>query len=420
MLERIFTGSIEHRRASFGRVVDENGETVDSCNVVFFAAPNSYTGEDVAEISVHGSYAVAVRLIKLITDTGLAVPAEPGEFTKRAFLNGKMDLSQAEAVMDIINSTAERQRMAAARQLEGRVSSVVASLYERIKAVCTVMAAAMDDESGEIVLDGSAAVNEIFGIEEDISELAEGGMRAKVLREGARIAIIGSPNVGKSSLLNALIKRERAIVTDIPGTTRDTVEEAASIEGIPVIFIDTAGIRESFDAVERIGIDRSKRELSEADLVLLLIDGSRRLIKDDERLIELTSNSKPGKTIAVITKSDLEQEVFKNEDGSFSGFPAACVSSITGDGLTALRSMIADLLAPSELEPAVTNIRHINALSEAAERLKAAASLIRDDCEDAAFLELSDAMGQLASVTGRDDPSEDLIDSVFSSFCVGK
>lgn len=418
ILRSIFTGSIINRRVSYGRILDENGETLDTCTAVLFESPNSYTGEDVVEISVHGSYAVASRLMELIASTGLARPANPGEFTKRAYLNGKMDLAQAEAVMDLISSTAERQRRAAAQQLEGRLSSVILSLYERIKLCCAELSAAMDDDTDEITLDTESLSNRLNGIGSELKELVNGGMRAKVLREGARIAIIGSPNVGKSSLLNALIRYERSIVTPIPGTTRDTVEESASIKGLPVVFIDTAGIRDTDDTVERLGIERSLREEENADLILLLVDGSRGIGPEDRSIIEGLND--PGKTIAVITKSDLPQCVYKDEDGKIMGLSAMNVSSVTGDGLTALTERIAEILSPTERESAVTNTRHIDLIARAARHTGTAAEKISERDTDIAYFELREAMDRLASVIGREDPSEELVDAIFSSFCVGK
>ena len=423
ILESLFEGRIEHRRASYGRVKDENGETVDTCTAVFFAAPNSYTGEDMAEISIHGSYAVARRLSELIAGTGLARPAEPGEFTKRAYLNGKLDLAEAEAVMDIISSTAERQRRAAARQLEGRLSDEIDRLYERTKLSLSELFAAEDDDTDEIGFDREEAIVKINAIKGDISALVEGGMKARVLREGARIAIIGSPNAGKSSLLNALIKRERSIVTDIPGTTRDTVEEAASIEGVPVVFIDTAGIRETDDAVERMGIDRSLKELENADLVLLVIDAAKPLSAEDEALIEAVrgaENAEGRKTLAVLTKSDLEHVISPDAEGALCGLPALRVSSLTGEGLAALCSEAVNVLVPNELEPAVTNTRHISALEEAGKRLAAAAEELYISLPDAAAEELRAAMELLGSITGRDDTSEELAEAIFAGFCLGK
>ena len=417
VLSRVFTGRIEPRRVSCGRVIDENGETVDTCTAVFYAAPSSYTGEDMAEIFVHGSYAVAARLMELIENTGLAGRAEPGEFTKRAYLNGKLDLAQAEAVMDVISSSAERSRRAAAAQLEGRLSAVIRALYERAKLLCAQLANAMDDDTGEAELDIGAFACAIRDLGAETNRLAEEGMRSRILREGARVAIIGSPNVGKSSLLNALIMRERSIVTAIPGTTRDTVEENASIEGIPVVFVDTAGIREAEDEVEKIGVERARRESREADLVLWLADGTRALNDEDEAIFR----SVEGKNmIAVITKADLETVIAPDEEGRFLDHAAAAVSSLTGEGLGALKKAIAAALLPGDgaSDALVTNARHVSALIRASEHLSEAEDSIR--IPDAAYYELRSAMDCLASILGVDDPTEELVDSIFANFCMGK
>lgn len=418
VLSSVFTGKIEHGRIAFGRIADENKETVDEVMAVFFKAPHSYTGEDMAEIYCHGSYAVVQKLSSLILSAGLAVPAEAGEFTRRAYLNGKLDLVEAEAVMDLISSTAERSRRAAVSQLSGRLSAVIASFYERIKLLTAELANYMDDDSGEVVLDRSDFSLKTKGICREIFSLCESGMRARVLREGARLAIIGSPNAGKSSLLNALIMRDRSIVTPIPGTTRDTVEESLSVEGIPVVLVDTAGIRDPSDEVERLGIGRSLAAADEADLILMLFDGTR---EPDGGDMSILGRIDRFKALAVITKSDLDCAVFPDENDCFCGLKAVRISSVTGDGLGTLRRAIANELLPADGdEPMITNIRHISALRSAAEHLNAASALILDDDTDAAFFELKEAMDFIAGITGVSDPGEELIDSVFSRFCIGK
>ena len=427
LLGRLFQGRAEHRRASFGRIVDEKGETVDTCTVTCFDSPHSYTGEDTAEIALHGSLAVVRRVSELIAGTGLARPAEPGEFTKRAYLNGKMDLAQAEAVMDLIASSAERSRRAAAMQLEGRLSAVIGSLYARTKAACAMTAAYMDDESGEMDSAPEEIGRRIEGLNAEIAALIKGGMRSRVLREGARAAIIGSPNVGKSSLLNALLLRERAIVTDIPGTTRDTLEEPASIEGVPVVFVDTAGIRETEDEVEKIGVQRAGRELENADIVLLVIDSSRDINESDAAIIKRAAEKCGQKTLAVLTKSDLAPVVLPGADGRFEfdnggetiSLPAVRISAVTGEGLDALRAAAAAMIAPTESETTVTNGRHIAALERANACLSSAAEELYA-LPDAAYQNIREAMELLGSIVGRADTAEELVDEIFASFCMGK
>ena len=417
-LSSVFTGKIEHGRIFHGRIVDESGGTVDEAMAVFFAGPRSYTGEDMAEIYCHGSYAVVQRLTELLSASGLAVPAEAGEFTKRAYLNGKMDLIEAEAVMDLVSSSAERSRRAAVLQLSGRLSAVIGSFYDRVKLSAAELANFMDDDSGEIELhehDFSLKLKEIFN---EITLLADSGMRLRILRDGAKLAIIGSPNVGKSSLLNALIMRDRAIVTPIPGTTRDTVEESLSVEGIPVVLVDTAGIRESSDAVERIGISRSLAAADEADLILMLFDGTREPDGGDMSILERICGRK---AIAVLTKADLENVISPDGKGLFLGFRAVRTSAVTGEGLSGLRKAIASELLPSDCDdPIITNTRHIAALRSSASSLSAASGLILSGDFDAAFFELREAMDGLAGILGVGDPSEELIDSVFKEFCIGK
>lgn len=422
----VFEGRAEHRRASYGRIADEAGETVDTAVLTYFAAPDSYTGEDVAEISFHGSPAAARRITELLTGTGLASPAQPGEFTKRAYLNGKMDLAQAEAVMDMISASAERSRKAAAMQLEGRLSGVVSGLYSETKAACAALAAYMDDDTDAIEGAAEGVEESILGIKERIGALISGGMKARILREGARAAIIGSPNVGKSSLLNALILRERAIVTPIPGTTRDTLEEAASIDGAPVLFIDTAGIRETEDAVESIGVARARRELEAADVILLAVDGSRKVRCDELELIRETLGAHAKNTIAVLTKSDLERVVLPEEgklarELSYGAeIPAVQVSAVTGDGLEELKALIAGLIVPSESETLVTDSRHIAALKKAEDGLSEALLRLEEGLPDAAFEDLRAAMEATGSVIGVGDAAEELVDEIFSHFCIGK
>ncbi|MCR5611767.1 MAG: tRNA uridine-5-carboxymethylaminomethyl(34) synthesis GTPase MnmE [Clostridiales bacterium] len=419
-LETVFTGRIEPRRISYGSVTDPDGSKIDSCCAVFFEAPASYTGEDMAEIYCHGSRAVAVRLTERLMSVGFLRPAEAGEFTKRAYLSGKMDLAQAEAVMDLIYARAERSRKAALGQLEGRLSAVISDLYSRAKIALAELANYLEDDTDEVSLDAPALKNRIEELGSGIRSLAANGMRSRILRDGARVAIIGSPNVGKSSLLNALLLRERAIVTPVPGTTRDTLEEDLAIDGIPVVLVDTAGICETPDTVESMGVARSRREAEDADLVLWLADGTRELSDGDREILGSLSGKR---TVAVITKADLDSVFFPDDNGTFCSFPAVRTSAVTGEGLTALKKLVADNLLPGGTDGAedlITNSRHISALEGAADSLSDAADALTAGNFDGAFFSLHEAMESLASILGKDDPTEDLVDSIFADFCMGK
>ena len=328
--------------------------------------------------------------------------------------------------MDLISASAERSRRAAAMQLEGRLSALVRGLYEEVKSALAQLAAYLDDDSAEPEYGDSGIAEAICDVLERIRVLVSGGLKARVLREGARIAIIGSPNVGKSSLLNALILRERAIVTPVPGTTRDTLEEPASIDGVPVLFIDTAGIRETRDEVEAIGVSRAKRELEAADVILLAIDGSRSVTAEELALIRETLEKYGKNSIAVLTKADLEH-VNAPEGGKLgtglccgTDVDAVAVSAFTGEGLDGLKRLIAERIVPAENETAVTNARHIAALEAAECSLLDASGRMEEGLPDAAFEDLRDAMDALASITGAEDMNEDLVNEVFSRFCIGK
>ncbi|MBO4385330.1 MAG: tRNA uridine-5-carboxymethylaminomethyl(34) synthesis GTPase MnmE [Clostridia bacterium] len=419
-LETVFTGRIEPRRISYGTVTDADGSAIDSCCAVFFEAPASYTGEDMAEIYCHGSRAVAAKLSERLAAAEFLRLAEAGEFTKRAYLNGKMDLARAEAVMDLVSAGAERSRKAALDQLEGRLSAVITGLYLRAKSLLAELANYLEDDTGEAAFDPAASMTAADELASETETLAENGMRSRILREGARVAIIGSPNVGKSSLLNALLLRERAIVTPIPGTTRDTLEESLSVEGIPVVLVDTAGIRETPDAVESMGVARSRREATEADLVLWIVDGSRGLEPADREILSSISGKR---TVAVVAKSDLENVILLDGDGTFCSFPAVRTSAVTGDGIAELKRLIAETLLPGADEGAenlVTNLRHVTALERAESALDAAKSALGARDFDAAFFSYKNAMDAFASILGRDDPAEELVESIFRDFCMGK
>lgn len=404
------SGKIIPRAIKFGRLT-ENREAFDEAMACFFQAPVSYTGEDMAELYIHGSQAVARHALKLLSSLGLR-PAEPGEFTKRAFLNGKLALSEAEAVMDVINATTERGAKSALEQLEGSVGRAVGQAEEDLLDLIAGVDAALDypEELEEDTL--SAAPAQIEGVIHMLDALIASGEKGKFLREGAKIAILGRPNAGKSSLFNALLGYERAIVTPVPGTTRDTLEETFSIEGVPVRLIDTAGLREAADEAERIGVARAKGEGQRADALVLAFDAAAELTEEDLALIKETEN-RP--RVAALCKGDLPA-VTDAGDLQKRGIETIVVSSLMGEGLEALLRALAAHLAPEGESALVTNARHIDALLRARNALASVDFSVGADC--AAVL-LHEALSALGEITGRDVAS-DVIQRIFERFCVGK
>jgi tRNA modification GTPase len=398
------------REMKFGRIMDGN-DAVDEAMACFFKAPASYTGEDMAELYLHGGQAVARRTLALLSAKGLR-PAEPGEFTRRAFLNGKLSLSRAEAVMDMINAVTERGAKSALEQLEGSVGRAVGALEEELLDLLAGVDAALDypDELEEDTLSGvPQAVAEIIC---RLDALIASGAKGRFLREGATVAILGAPNAGKSSLFNAMLGRERAIVTPMPGTTRDTLEEALSIEGVPVRLVDTAGLREAADEAERIGVARAEHAAAGADVLVLAFDAAARLTEGDEALIEATKE-KP--RVAALCKGDLPA-VLRADALNARGIETISVSSVTGEGLALLRRAIAERLIPEGESALVTNARHVDALLRARSFL---AQIAPEDGADCAAVLLHTALAALGEITGR-DVREDVIGRIFEKFCVGK
>ena len=400
MLDRDVTKS--PRMLRFVHMLD--GEKVlDDGMACFLPGKGTYTGEDMLELSCHGGSRTVARILERLSKTG-ARPAAPGEFTKRAFLNGKMDLSEAEAVMDVVSARAEESLRAALDQLHGRLSERITAIEELLLDSLSAIDAAVDypDEVEEDV--SSALPESLTSARREIDALIAEGRQGRVLREGVYVALVGRPNVGKSSLLNALIGTDRAIVTDLPGTTRDTLDEETSFFGVPVRLVDTAGIRESGDVVERIGIDRAKAALDRADVAVLLLDGTQALTEEDEQLLSLTE----GRTRLILrSKGDLLQ-------GSDT-FGELTVSAKTGAGLDELKRRIVALSGARE-GAVLTNERHIKALESARDALQHAGTareltLVATDVRD--------ALHHLGAITGR-DVDADVLDRIFARFCVGK
>lgn len=389
----------------FVRVQDDK-ESIDDAMAVYFSAPASYTGEDMVEIDCHGGHQTVQRILGLLSGLGFR-PAEGGEFTRRAFLNGKMDLAQAEAVMDIITADAEQSRKAALNQLHGSVSRAIHDVEDVLLDALSGIDAAIDypEEAEE---DCIARLPEQLGAGRSKAErLLADGRRGRVLRDGLRVVILGRPNTGKSSLMNALAGFERAIVTDIAGTTRDVLDERLSFDGVPVRLIDTAGIREATDRAEQIGVDRALDEMRRADVQLVLLDGSAPLTTEDETLIETTENGIP--RILVVNKCDLPRQT------DYAG--AISISAKTGQGLEELKREVLRLAAPQDADcNAITNERHLHALEQACAALCSAEQAEELDCK---ATDIRAALQALGSITGTDVDAT-VIDRIFERFCVGK
>ncbi|MEN6419738.1 MAG: tRNA uridine-5-carboxymethylaminomethyl(34) synthesis GTPase MnmE [Clostridiaceae bacterium] len=387
--------------------LQQNGELIDECMAVFLPAPGTYTGEDMAELNCHGGMQTIQRSLAALGSLGFR-PAEAGEFTKRAFLNGKMDLSAAEAVMDVINADAEQSLKAALLQLQG-------SVRREIEAVESLLLDALSGIDAAIDYPDEAEADTLLALPESLEQakrrvetLIAESRRGRVLRDGLRVAIVGRPNVGKSSLMNALLGTDRAIVTAEAGTTRDLIDEKTSFQGVPVRLIDTAGIREADNEAERIGVDRAREAIQTADVVCAVLDASVPLSAEDETLLRETG----GVTrLVLLNKSDLAQ------NGISSAPESVRVSAKTGEGLDELKTAILRLAAPERGDGAyITNERHIRALERALESLNDATCAAELDC---AATDVKNALHYLGSITGTDVDAS-VLDRIFERFCVGK
>ncbi len=406
------------RKMHYAKIFEnENSKIqIDEALICYMKAPHTYTGEDVVEIQCHGSSASLKKILSCCLDSG-AIMAEPGEFTKRAFLNGRLDLSQAEAVIDLIKAKTTRSLGAANKQLAGELSKQVDRIRNEIKELLINLTVNMDypDEDIEEITYKNIE-NSLSQINDELLELLKQGNEGKILREGLGIAIIGKPNVGKSSLMNIFMGEERSIVTSIAGTTRDTIEETAQIRGIPVRLTDTAGIHESNDIVEKIGIEKSKEAFEKADLVLLVLDGSEKLSAEDKELIKAAKNTD---TIILINKTDLDKKIKVDTD-----LKIIETSFKTGKGLEELKDEIEKFISGSVAEkredPSLSNIRHINLVKKAQEEILQGLNITKEK-EPIDFIEINAnaAFQYLGEITG-DTASGEIIDEIFSRFCLGK
>ena len=402
------------RHATFAKLDVASGisRTGDQVVVTFFPAPSSYTGENVAEVSAHGSPVVLSAILRRAIDAGARL-AEPGEFTLRAFLNGKVDLVQAEAVADLIDAVTPLQARAAFDQLEGTLTGAIGRIEGDLFDVIAKLEASLDfPDEGYHFVGAAEARTALASVTERIEELLAQSARGRLVREGAQVAIVGAPNVGKSSLFNALLNANRAIVTAIPGTTRDILTERADIGGLSLALIDTAGVRETADVVEQQGVSRTRETLRVADLVLVVLDRSREMTAEDRGILAETESQA---RIVVLNKSDLPAVI--SEAG-------VAISARTGAGLDGLIAAIASELtsdgSDQRDQPAVTNVRHAVLLERARAALLSATGALADEVsEEFPLLDLQEAGHALQEITGR-RTSDDLLHHIFATFCIGK
>ena len=412
--------NVKSHTINYGHIVD-NDKVIDEVLVSVMNGPHSYTGEDVVEINCHGGMIVIRKILEIVLKNG-ARTAEPGEFTKRAFLNGRMDLSQAEAVMDVINAKNEFALSSSIEQLNGRVSEKIKSLRKKIIYNIAFIESALDDPE-HISIDGysdklSKILEEVNG---ELSRLINNFDNGIIVKEGVKTVILGKPNAGKSSLLNLLLGEERAIVTDIEGTTRDTLEESINLNGVFLNLIDTAGIRDSEDVVEQIGVNKAKELAEKSDLVIFVADASKELDENDKEIINLIKDKQ---AIVLLNKSDLGTIINEKNVSEFDNKPVITFSAKTGDGLDELENKIRDLFYEGKVkyndELYITNARQKESLINAKNSIEEVIKSVENDMpEDFYSIDLMDAYTYLGQIIG-ESVEDDLVNEIFSKFCMGK
>ena len=400
----------------------ENNEIIDEVLVSYFKAPKSYTTENMCEINTHGGNVVIRKILELCLKNGANL-AEPGEFTKRAFLNGRIDLLQAESVIDVINAKSEKEAKTGIKQLEGVLSKKIKEIKQEILDVMVNVDVSIDYPEYDVEDVTNSQISEMLeSVQKKLETLEKSFDNGKLIKEGIKTAIIGKPNAGKSSLLNAILKEDRAIVTEYEGTTRDTIEEFVNIDGVPLKLIDTAGIRDAKDEVEKIGIKKSKEIANDADLVIAIFDSSKELTKEDIEILNIIKNKK---SIVLLNKADLNS-VLNENDERFKKITENVlkISALNGEGLEKLYALISKMFSLEEInvdnDVIITNLRHKNLISKAIENVKKAKNTVEENMPiDIIAIFIKDILEDLGNITG-EIVTDDIINEIFSKFCLGK
>ena len=426
--DNIFKGNTTLKDANshtvhYGHIFDyEQDKVIDEVIAIVMKKPGSFTGEDVVEFDCHGGMVPLKKVLELILDSGVRM-AEPGEFSQRAFINGKIDMAQAEGIMEVINANTEKSLDIAVNHLRGKLSGEINEIREEVMTLIAHLEASIDFPEDEIEGFNSSELEERLNfIEEKVHNLLVTAEQGKIYREGIKTVITGKPNVGKSSLLNYFLQENRAIVTDVPGTTRDVIEEVVNINGIPLRIFDTAGIRKTEDEVEKVGVERSRRYIEDADLVLFMLDIEQGITEEDKRIYNL-ARDKP--LIILINKTDLEKEVKKEKIHEvFSGPPVILLSVKREEGMDELKELIMNEVLDEKIETGenimITRARHKNALNQAYKALEKVKETLKKGLpHDFLTIDLKKCLDNLGKITG-ETIDEDILDRIFSDFCLGK
>lgn len=414
----------EPRRAYLRQILDpENGETIDEAVFTFFQNPNSFTGEDIVEVSCHGSPVVLRRVIDICLASGARM-AEPGEFSLRALANGRMNLAEAEAIRDLIDAQTTASARQAVRQLRGEFSHQLQPIKDELLDVIVILESALEFVEDDLPATQAETIKDrLLGLADSIAAISSTFRAGRLLREGLKVALVGRPNVGKSSLFNALLGSDRAIVTEIAGTTRDQLHERFTIHDIPISLLDTAGLRETTDTIESIGVGRSRKAMADADLVLIMLDASEHLQPEDREILE---SAKDLRHLIVFNKIDLarNESMLSNADilTEFGGSSVA-ISAKTGEGLNELRQSIVEPFEPNETEAAgflVSDARHYDLLRRAEDEIRSSVVLLDSKTsEEIVLVGLHNSLRFLGEITG-ETTTEDMLTRIFSTFCIGK